>query len=182
MRGTIPAIAAAAFSAGLFIVVAPSAIPSVAAGPAEDGGLVETNIVTIDKFAAMWASPTRTGQGAVEAHRPIYDWGRKSVRTEGWPFCDPACQRGGRQADHALIVLTANRPAAKSTPTHSISVNRTNKSDRLRSAWSMRSGSRPIPLSESAPALPKQVPLGCDRAFSSVADPAHAHIYKRCIT
>lgn len=182
MRGTIPAIAAAALSAGLFVVVAPSAAPSVAAGPAEDSGLVEPNIVTTDKFAAMSASPTRTGQGAVEAHRPVDYWGRKSVRAEGWPFCDPACQHGGQQADDALIVLTANRPAVKSTPTHSISVNRTSKSDRMRSAWSMRSGSKPRPLSESAPALPKQVPLGCDRAFSSVADPAHAHIYKRCIT
>lgn len=68
-----------------------------------------------------------------------------------------------------------------SAPTveHSVSVNRINKGDRL----SPLTANHPA---HSAPSTeveipPKRVPLGCDPAFSPVADPAHGTIYKRCM-
>jgi len=60
-----------------------------------------------------------------------------------------------------------------------VSVNRVNKGDRLSPAPAER-------LSHSSPSTeavvpPKRVPLGCDPAFSPVADPARGNIYKRCM-
>ena len=65
-------------------------------------------------------------------------------------------------------------PGAARTAQHTISVNRTAKGDRL-------------PLKRtSAVSLPVAVkahpPVGCDPAFSRVADPARAHIFGRCIS
>lgn len=37
------------------------------------------------------------------------------------------------------------------------------------------------PSTETSPAPTRRVPLGCDPSFSPVADPARAHIYRRCI-
>ena len=60
-----------------------------------------------------------------------------------------------------------------------VSVNRVNKGDRLPQA----PAERPSHSSPSTEAVvpSKRVPLGCDPAFSPVADPAHANIYKRCL-
>jgi len=60
-----------------------------------------------------------------------------------------------------------------------VSVNRVNKGDRLPQA----PAERPSHSSSSTEAVvpPKRVPLGCDPAFSPVADPAHGNIYKRCL-
>jgi hypothetical protein len=59
----------------------------------------------------------------------------------------------------------------------SIAVNRVNKGDRLPPSYvdqlSHNSTSTESPL--------KRGPLGCDSAFSPFADPALAHIYKRCM-
>ncbi len=57
-------------------------------------------------------------------------------------------------------------------------INRTHKGARLPQA------SMPYPQPndpEIVPASPKRAPLGCDPAFSSVADPARAHIFMRCM-
>jgi len=53
-----------------------------------------------------------------------------------------------------------------------IVVDRTHKSDRLplRRALSSQHGV----------SLPKTMPLGCDPVFSPIADPAAAHIFRRC--
>jgi hypothetical protein len=63
--------------------------------------------------------------------------------------------------------------------TVSVSVNRVNKGDRL----TQRSIDRPSHNSTSIEVVVphKRVPLGCDPAFSPFADPALAHIYKRCM-
>ena len=60
-----------------------------------------------------------------------------------------------------------------------ISVNRVNKGDRL----TRTSTSRPSHNSTSIEVVVphKRVPLGCDLAFSPFADPALAHIHKRCM-
>jgi hypothetical protein len=60
-----------------------------------------------------------------------------------------------------------------------ISINRVNKGDRL----TRTSIDRPSHNSTSIEVVVphKRVPLGCDPAFSSFADPALAHIYKRCV-
>jgi hypothetical protein len=64
-------------------------------------------------------------------------------------------------------------PGAARTAQHTISVNRTAKGDRL-------------PLKRTSAELPVAVkahpPVGCDPAFSRVADPARAHIFGRCIS
>src|SRR5262245_31446919 len=61
----------------------------------------------------------------------------------------------------------------------SVSVNRVNKGDRL-SPSSVDRLSQNSTSTESMVPL-KRVPLGCDPAFSPFADPALAHIYKRCV-
>jgi len=36
-------------------------------------------------------------------------------------------------------------------------------------------------MAGTSQALPERTPVGCDRAFSPIADPAQAKIYKRCM-
>ena len=71
----------------------------------------------------------------------------------------------------ALTALSAvdNAAAARTL------VNRIHKSDRL-----LQSTLRNT-LNTSFPTEAKRTPLGCDRAFSPIADPACAHIVKRCM-
>ena len=69
---------------------------------------------------------------------------------------------------------------AASSNEGSVSVNRLNKGDRLAPS-SVDQLSRNSTSMESVVLL-KRVPLGCDPAFSPFADPALAHIYKRCMT
>jgi hypothetical protein len=88
----------------------------------------------------------------------------------------------------ATSAVAINGPAAGgvsgmsiSAPTGDrlVSVNRVNKGDRLPQA----PAERPSHSSSWTEALvpPKRVPLGCDPAFSPVADPAHGNIYERCL-
>ena len=61
-----------------------------------------------------------------------------------------------------------------------IAVNRTNKGDRLaRTTPAQPISSSVSPVTRPAP---PPVPLGCDRAFSPVADPAGASIFLRCLS
>jgi hypothetical protein len=60
-----------------------------------------------------------------------------------------------------------------------VSVTRVNKGNRLSQAPAERQ-SHSSPSTEAV--LPSErVPLGCDPAFSPVADPARGNIYKRCM-
>jgi hypothetical protein len=56
-------------------------------------------------------------------------------------------------------------------------VDRTLKGDRLTPNAPLANG--PAPASPAKSSL-RKVPLGCDRAFSPAADPAHAHVFGRC--
>ncbi len=58
-----------------------------------------------------------------------------------------------------------------------VSVNRTNKGDRLPSGVTLRHTP-----TLSSPAVSAAPPIGCDPAFSRVAEPRRAHIFGRCIT
>jgi hypothetical protein len=87
-----------------------------------------------------------------------------------------------------VAAVVTNAPAAGGTggatisaPTSDrlVSVNRVKKGDRLSQAPAERS-SHNSPSSEAVAPL-ERVPLGCDPAFSPVADPAHGNIYKRCM-
>jgi hypothetical protein len=60
-----------------------------------------------------------------------------------------------------------------------VSVNRINKGDRLPSVATAKSFLKGAP-STAASSRPRLLPLGCDPAFSPIADPARAGIYKRC--
>jgi hypothetical protein len=87
-------------------------------------------------------------------------------------------------AGAVVAALVTNAPAAGrgiSAPTsdHSVSVNRANKGDRL-SRVPAEGSSHSSPSTEAV-APPKRVPLGCDPAFSPVADPSRGNIYKRCV-
>lgn len=173
------AVTAAAFCAGLFVSAAPGIAPDVAASPAEDGGLLVPNIVTIDKFAAMWAPIVATVR-RVETRHADGIWDRKLAPAQSWPYCDPACQRGGQGADipHIEGVTTIERSTASANAN---AVNRTRKRDRLSEQPLAKQNPDVSPSTETAPASPKRIPLGCDPAFSSAADPARAHIFKRCL-
>jgi hypothetical protein len=61
----------------------------------------------------------------------------------------------------------------------SISVNRVNKGDRLSPSSVDRLSHNSTSMESVVPL--KRVPVGCDPAFSPFADPALAHIYKRCM-
>ena len=61
----------------------------------------------------------------------------------------------------------------------SVSVNRVNKGDRLSPSSVDRLSHNSTSMESVSPL--KRVPFGCDLAFSPFADPALAHIYKRCM-
>jgi hypothetical protein len=80
----------------------------------------------------------------------------------------------------ASVVCAATAPsAAKSLP--AIDVNRVDKGDRLPVSLS-RPVKPAITNSNETSPLPVSVPLGCDPAFSPVADPARARVIGRCLT
>ena len=60
-----------------------------------------------------------------------------------------------------------------------ISVNRADKGDKLTRTSADRLPHNSTSIEVVVPH--KRVPLGCDPAFSPFADPALAHIYKRCM-
>jgi hypothetical protein len=68
---------------------------------------------------------------------------------------------------------------ADHTPTVSVSIKRTIKSDRLRSDPSPR----PIDNSRATDAVrsPVPAPVGCEPPFSQIAGPAHADTVMRCL-
>ena len=62
--------------------------------------------------------------------------------------------------------------------TAAVAVNRNNKGDRLPAVVAAQSFLKGAP--STAASSRRQLPLGCDPAFSPIADPARAGIYKRC--
>lgn len=56
-----------------------------------------------------------------------------------------------------------------------------NRHDRQTQESVVEKNRRLSPSTETSPAPTRPVPLGCDPSFSPVADPARAHIYRRCI-
>ena len=74
----------------------------------------------------------------------------------------------------SIVVLTGSS-AADNAQAVTISVNRTNKSDRLPQAVTLRL------LPNNSSPIPKRVLLGCDPAFRSVVDPPLAPVFKRCM-
>lgn len=78
------------------------------------------------------------------------------------------------------VIAATDRSAADGLGVGTIVVNRTNKGDRLPQATPPRPLSSS--LSPTTPAAPRNMPLGCDRAFSPVADPANAGIFLRCLS
>jgi hypothetical protein len=73
----------------------------------------------------------------------------------------------------AFPTLVSNPGLAKSAQS-SVLVNRATKGDRLPLK---RSSAASLPVAGKV-----QLPVGCDPAFSRVADPAHAHVFGRCIS
>lgn len=90
-----------------------------------------------------------------------------------------ACVLSGLVAG-AFTALTSESMAGIG-PTSSVSVNRVDKGDRLPLA---RDASQPRSNATSTPAvrLEGRVPVGCDRAFSPVADPSRANFVRNCLT
>jgi hypothetical protein len=180
MTGNALAIIVAAFCAGFFGSALPDTGPDVEVGPVEDSGLVVPNIVTLDRFAALWTPTAAAVHGLVERHHTPYSWGHKIARSEGWPYCDPACWRGGQGADSTRVgtVLTVGQSAAGSSAK---AINRIPKGDRLpEGLLAKQNPSFPSSFERELPSS-KPILLGCDPAFSSVADPARSHIYGRCM-
>jgi hypothetical protein len=70
---------------------------------------------------------------------------------------------------------------ANNAPSTTNSVNRTNKGDQLPRVSTARQPPQDTISTEVTPRSSIRAPLCCDPAFSPVADPARAHIYKRCI-
>jgi len=77
----------------------------------------------------------------------------------------------------AAFPAAVSSPGAAKTVQPAVSVNRTNKGDRLPLTLK-----RTSTISSPAAATQARPPVGCDPAFSRVADPARAHIFGRCIS
>jgi hypothetical protein len=75
------------------------------------------------------------------------------------------------------LPAVVSSPGAATTAEHAVSVNRANKGDRLPLAQK-----RAPKVSSPALASQSRPPIGCDLAFSRVADPARAHSFGRCIS
>jgi hypothetical protein len=76
-----------------------------------------------------------------------------------------------------FTVASSTAGVARSERPETVSVNRTNKGDRLPLALKLTPNmSSPLVLT-----LPRP-PIGCDPAFSRNVDPARAHIFGRCIS
>lgn len=67
-------------------------------------------------------------------------------------------------------------PVIKSDKVAVFLVNRADKGDRLRQAFIPQQRQK-ILLSMS----PRSVPLGCEAAFSTIAEPTRSNIFKRCV-
>jgi hypothetical protein len=82
----------------------------------------------------------------------------------------------------ACIAGAMNAPGASAHNAQSefTNVNRVNKGDQLTAAPIRQVQQGLSPLAESMKTSLQRPPLGCDPAFSPVADPARAAIYKRC--
>jgi hypothetical protein len=93
---------------------------------------------------------------------------------------------GAKQAIAALALLgfVASSVSAMTFPaTHErqVVVNRTLKGDQMTRA-TVGQEPRINPAATEGAAPLKRPPLGCDGAFSPVADPARANIFRRCMT
>lgn len=87
----------------------------------------------------------------------------------------------------SLVIMTVAALATTMAPNDSgrqraalVSVDRTNKSDRLPDTSISKTHANSSLLTTTPQATPRRLPLGCDPAFSSLADPTRANIYKRC--
>jgi hypothetical protein len=83
-------------------------------------------------------------------------------------------------ASCAAYALTDRSAASGATATATVTVDRTNKGDRLPQASPPKQSSSSVVPATSVSA--KRVPIGCEPAFSPVADPAGAHIFLRCLS
>jgi hypothetical protein len=181
MTGKFTAIlATAAFCAGCFASAVPRITPAVGAGAVGDSRLVVPDVI-IDRIASTWAPITAALNGFVEGRHANYNWDHQIPRIEGWPSCDPACWGSEHRAGGAKseAVMSVGRSAA-SIKTKAMDPVR--KGDRLPKGLPAKPRSGFSPWLERVPASSKPMLPGCEPAFSSVADPAHAHIYGRCVT
>ena len=81
----------------------------------------------------------------------------------------------------AGLVDATNAPGAVPVAeTVAVSVNRAVKGDRLPTTLTQLAHPKSSPTTEASKPVLKRPPLGCDPAFSPVADPARGGIYKRC--
>ncbi|MGA7431237.1 MAG: hypothetical protein WBW35_12470 [Xanthobacteraceae bacterium] len=82
----------------------------------------------------------------------------------------------------ACIVGATNAPgaSARGAQTEITTVNRVNKGDQLTASPIQQTQQILSPSAESIKTSLQRPPLGCDPAFSPVADPMRATIYKRC--
>jgi hypothetical protein len=95
-------------------------------------------------------------------------------------FAPEVAARASQPVDQSVSIGVGAMTAptfVESSKAVAISVNRNDKGDRLPQASIHRL--RPAE-SNTVPASSVRAPLGCDPAFSPVADPARAHIFRRC--
>jgi hypothetical protein len=78
------------------------------------------------------------------------------------------------------IVGATNAASARSARTEITNVNRVNKGDELTASPIRQTQQKSPPAAADMKTSMQHPPLGCDPAFSPVADPARAGVYKRC--
>lgn len=78
------------------------------------------------------------------------------------------------------VVAITDRSVAHGMQAGTITVDRTHKGDRLTLVPPPAAHSSGLAPSNAAPT--NRAPLGCDSAFSPVAEPASARVYLRCLS
>ena len=109
-----------------------------------------------------------TGLGANNSRRPIH-YGHRTIVA--------VALLGGLFAG-AFTLAIGKADAAKGDRTATLSINRTNKGDRLTAARPNVTSTNSSPLVTTM----RRPPIGCDAAFSRNADPGRGHIFGRCVS
>jgi hypothetical protein len=79
------------------------------------------------------------------------------------------------------VGLRTRTSATESARTVAVSVNRTNKGDRLPQSSILSGYPNDHSGAASGSSAPRRPPFGCDSAFSPISAPVLAHIFKRCL-
>jgi hypothetical protein len=106
--------------------------------------------------------------------------GKKAMQRSSHLIINTAVVVLSLAASCAAYALTDRSATNGAPPTATETVDRTSKGDRLPQALAPKQSSSSLVPAKPEPA--KRIPIGCEPAFSPVAEPAGANIFLRCLS